>query len=206
MCNHPNVSDLSVWLRSTNSVSCIEWSDPRKKKWDPGFHEHIDPLPLPPPASLLPTHLWQCNSRISCSLSKWADWMDVFPLHDPFHTEGTNRAEKSFHFVVAHFALNVFTDWAFTALQLSTLMCSWDQSANQCWAEDKPPLSTLYYLFQKRSACFSKYWQAIAMETDQMWCQISDLRYWSALIGSDELFRPSCSLITLSVKANVCSG
>lgn len=187
----------------TDSVCVCTESDPRKKKWDPGFHEHIDPPPLPSslPLSLLLTHLWQCNSRISCSLSKWADWIDVFPLHDPFHTEGTNSTEKSFHFLVAHFALNVFTDWAFTFCSdvqlrsISQSVLGWGQA---------PFVHTLLFV-SERTAQFGKYWWAFTMETDQMWCQISDLRHWSALIGSDELFSPSCSLITLSIKAKVCS-
>lgn len=130
---HPHVSDLSVWLSSTNSVSCTQ-SDPRKRSETLVSMNRLTPPPPPP------TYLWWCISGISCSLSEWADWIGVFPLHDPFHTGGTNGAKKSFHFLVAHISLNVFTDCNFllrcAAEIYQPIILGWGQG---------PPLSALHY-------------------------------------------------------------
>lgn len=123
---------ISLAQQHQQCVVHTVWS--QEKKWDPGFHEQIDPPPPPP------TYLWWCISGISCSLSEWADWIGVFPLHDPFHTGGTNGAKKSFHFLVAHISLNVFTDCNFllrcAAEIYQPIILGWGQG---------PPLSALHY-------------------------------------------------------------
>ena len=84
-CEPSRVSDLSVHISCTNSVWSAR-SDPRKRS-----ETLVSMNPLPPTTtSTATTYLWWCISGISCSLSEWADWIDVFSLHDPFHTRRTN--------------------------------------------------------------------------------------------------------------------
>lgn len=46
---------------------------------------------LPPPSC---SHLCWRISRISCSLSEWADWIDVFSRHDPFTQLGQTSTPR----------------------------------------------------------------------------------------------------------------
>lgn len=86
-CEPSRVSDLSVHISCTNSVSRAR-SDPMKRS-----ETLVSMNPPSPPTTTTTTataYLWWCISGISCSLSEWADWIDVFSLHDPFHTRRTN--------------------------------------------------------------------------------------------------------------------
>lgn len=93
-------------LSGTDCVWCTH-SDPRKRSETLVSMNRL--TPLHPHL----TYLWWCISGISCSLSEWVDWIDMFSVHDPFHTRGTNlrsQTEKPFRVLVPYFAVNVFTD------------------------------------------------------------------------------------------------
>lgn len=77
------------------------WS--QEKKWDPGFHEQIDPLP--PPCYPLTTYLWWCISGISCSLSEWADRIDVFSTWSFPHKKGKPLPPLKQHWKVLFISL-----------------------------------------------------------------------------------------------------
>lgn len=73
---------LAQWYQPGGPI----WSDPRKRSETLVSMNGTTcpPLPSPPPLFSL-TYLWWCISGISCSLSEWSDWIDMFSLHNPFH-------------------------------------------------------------------------------------------------------------------------
>lgn len=93
---HPVFEDSSARLSGTNCGWCTR-SDPRKRS---------ETLVSTNRLTLLHPHLpylWWCISRINCSLSEWADWIDMFCVNDPFYTGGTNLCSHAT--LVNHFFL-----------------------------------------------------------------------------------------------------
>lgn len=87
-----------------NSVLCT-WSDPRKRS-----ETLVSMNRLTHPAL---TYLWWCISGISCSQSECTNWIDVFSTwffpHNKDKALLSNSIEKCFYFLVAYWALNIFT-------------------------------------------------------------------------------------------------
>lgn len=151
------VSDLSVWISRTSSVLCT-WSDPRKRSETLVSMNRLNPPPFF--FSTPPTYLWCCISGISCSLSEWADWIDMFSLHDPFHTNthlcSQTALRGPFSPLVAYFALNVFTE---TCNLLLRCVAEVNQSE---LGSGLPPSPFNHTLLLKKSVGLKKkkYWQA----------------------------------------------
>lgn len=75
------VTYLGRFGPAAQTVKSCTWSHPRKRS--PSL---VSMNRLTPFLASTPIYLCWCISRISCPLSEWADWIDVFPLHEPFHT------------------------------------------------------------------------------------------------------------------------
>lgn len=103
-CEPCRVSDLSVWITGADRVLCT-WSDHRKRNETLVSMNRLTPSLLP--ATPLTTHLWWCIRGISCSLSEWADWIDVFSTWSFPHKKGKPLPFKQ-HWEVLSFPISAF--------------------------------------------------------------------------------------------------
>lgn len=123
------------------------WSDPRKRsetlvsmnRLTPAF-----PSPLLPSTHI--TYLWWCISGISCSLSEWADWIDVVSLHDPFPLKRERASALKQLWELLLLSRSTFCSKCVYRLEI----CSWGQPIGALLGTAPSPSSgALYYQNKK---------------------------------------------------------
>lgn len=102
------------------------------------------------PSPLLPsthiTYLWWCISGISCSLSEWADWIDVVSLHDPFPLKRERASALKQLWELLLLSRSTFCSKCVYRLEI----CSWGQPIGALLGTAPSPSSgALYYQNKK---------------------------------------------------------